>query len=160
VSGITRFCGGRGAQAAFEQEEKLTPSLPQADWAIHSGFTHHLDKVPEGGEEEVWMEPPLEGAKTLCAPTHTLPSLQAPTEQGELQLATPSPPPGAQLLEEAHRGALRDPWRGDARGTLTRGLAQAGLAQGGWGRGRQLLTGGSFGAEVWGALGVATQLCE
>lgn len=106
------------------------------------------------------MEPPLEGTKTLCAPIHTLPSLQAPAEQGKLQLVAPSPPLGAQLLEEAHRGALTDPWRGVARGTLTRGLAQAGLAQGGRGRGRQLLTGGSFGAEVWGALGVATQLCE
>ena len=160
MSGITRFCGGRGVQAALEQEEKLTPSLPQADWAIHSGFTHHLEKVPEGGEEEVRMEPPLEDTKTLCAPTHKLPSLQAPAEQDERQLAAPSLSPGAQLLEEAHRGALRDPLRGDARGTLTRGLAQAGLAQGGRGRGRQLLAGGSFGAEVWGALGMATQLCE
>lgn len=68
------------------------------------------------------MEPPLEGTKTLCAPIHTLPSLQAPAEQGKLQLVAPSPPLGAQLLEEAHRGALTDPWRGVQGGHLPGGL--------------------------------------
>lgn len=92
---------------------------------------------------------PLWRAQRHCVPQYTHSLLYRPAEQGKLQLVAPSPPLGAQLLEEAHRGALTDPWRGCKGDTYPGACTSPGLAQGGRGRGRQLLTGGSFGAEVW-----------
>lgn len=95
-------------------------------------------------------------------PTHMLPSLHSCAEQGEQQLLAPPAPRGSAALSNA-QGAWRSPSAGGACRTLTQWLARAGLAQGGRGCGPQLLTGGSFGAEVRGrrggcALGMAAQL--
>lgn len=116
---------------------------------------------------------PREHTRTLCAPTHMLPSLQAGAEQWPRQL--PSPPAlgrsAAPVPTGSHRGALRSPGgrgRRDTRGwPLTRRLAHADLAlalqQGGCGGSRELLAGGSSGGQVGGrgsrgALGVAAEL--
>lgn len=71
---------------------------PRPDWAIHRASAHHLEKAPEGGEEEVRTDtPPNQGTKTLCTPdTHTpFSRLQQSRVSGSWY---PPPSPGVQLL--------------------------------------------------------------